>query len=396
MGRVDRFLELYPNKNTAKNYRQSIRLFFRSVYGEGDFRAQAEQYFEEDRDYERDLQDFLTSLNGRPPKTIRLRISCVKMFLLENNMELSQKSWRRLRRRIKGNRARTIDTVPSNEELKRIVHHLPINGKALYLTLASSGMRIGEALQLQLDDVDLTTDPVKMTIRGEYTKTGNPRIAFVSNEAKESLVDWLRTRADYLTRAVRRSHRYEKSEDDTRLFCFGRATARMMWHNALEKAGLDQRDPSTRFHRRHNHVLRKFFRTKMGSVIPVDVAEALMGHEGYLTEVYRRYSVEDLAKFYKQGEHALHMFTDWEEVGQLRAEIEEKNKRLQTIVNGVTAENLELKSKIARLDLENTGLKDRLNHVEGRIAEIERLTKKSVEELRSEVLRRFSQMPRSS
>ena len=31
-------------------------------------------------------------------------------------------------------------------------------------------------------------------------------------------------------------------------------------------------------------MLRKFFRTRLGAVIPVDVVEALMGHEGYLTE----------------------------------------------------------------------------------------------------------------
>jgi len=36
------------------------------------------------------------------------------------------------------------------------------------------------------------------------------------------------------------------------------------------------------------------------SSIPVDVVEALMGHEGYFTEVYGSYTVEDLARFYKK------------------------------------------------------------------------------------------------
>jgi tetrahydromethanopterin S-methyltransferase subunit F len=40
-------------------------------------------------------------------------------------------------------------------------------------------------------------------------------------------------------------------------------------------------------------------------VIPSDVVEALMGHEEGLTEVYRRYSTEDLEEFYKKGEYAL-------------------------------------------------------------------------------------------
>ena len=69
--------------------------------------------------------------------------------------------------------------------------------------------------------------------------------------------------------------------------------------------------------------MRKFFRTELGAVIPVDIVETLMGHEGYLTEVYRRYSFEDLGKFYQQGEHALIIFGSGEDVNKLREEIED-------------------------------------------------------------------------
>lgn len=93
------------------------------------------------------------------------------------------------------------------------------------------------------------------------------------------------------------------------------------------------------------HVLRKFFRTKMGSMIPIDVAEALMRHEGYLTEVYRKYSEKELADFYKRGEPALLVFTEASEVQKLRLEIEERNKQLQNLVNGLTARNLSWKRR---------------------------------------------------
>ena len=88
----------------------------------------------------------------------------------------------------------------------------------------------------------------------------------------------------------------------------------------------------------------------MATVIPVDVTEALMGHEGYLTEVYRRYSLEDLAKFYKQGEHTLLIFAEAGEVSKLRAEIEERNRQLQALVNGLIAENMELKNRLKILE----------------------------------------------
>jgi hypothetical protein len=90
----------------------------------------------------------------------------------------------------------------------------------------------------------------------------------------------------------------------------------------------------------------------MATVIPVDVTEALMGHEGYLTEVYRRYTPEDLAKFYKQGEYSLLVFTEAVEVNKLRQEIEDRNKQLQTLINGLVSENMELKAKMNKVETE--------------------------------------------
>ena len=140
--------------------------------------------------------------------------------------------------------------------------------------------------------------------------------------------------------------------------------------------------------------MRKFFRTRLGAVIPVDVVEALMGHEGYLTEVYRKYTVDDLAKFYLKGEHALLVFTDTQKVVELHKAIEEKNTQLQVLVNSLASENqsikgkvakfetenLEMKSKIARIDLENTETKKEMRQlgltVKSLIEKLENLTEK--------------------
>ena len=124
---------------------------------------------------------------------------------------------------------------------------------------------------------------------------------------------------------------------------------------------------------RHNDTIRfnRPFRTRMRTVIPVDVAEALMGHEEYLTEVYRKYSVDDLAKFYLQGESALLIFTEAEEAGKLR--VEERNKQLQILVSGLATENLELKIRMAKMELKNMDLKRRIQHIEDRLGNIEPL-----------------------
>ena len=352
MGRLD-YLKQYSSESTVRSYESALKAFFEMVHGEREnLEVLADRYFVEGRDYEADVQNFMVRLKGLAPKSVKLKLSAVRVFLIENEVDLPQRFWRRLRSRVKGSRALTIDKVPGNAELRSIISHLPEHGRALFLTLASSGMRIGEALQLKIGDLELDQESVKVNIRGEYTKSGNPRMAFVSREAKEAIEEWMKVRDEYLEAAAGKSHLYDKSAEDSRLFPFLGTTARIVWNSALQKAGHGKRDSSTNRRMIHPDVLRKFFRTKMGSVIPVDVVEALMGHEGYLNEVYRRYSIEDLAKFYKQGEHALLIFTEATEVTKLRQEIEEKNRQLQTLVNGLTTENLEMKNRLNQLKIE--------------------------------------------
>jgi len=365
MGRVEEFLKMYRSHNTVKAYRWALTEFFRSVYGEDEGRLEehAERYFNEKRDVEKDIENFLAAINDKPPKSVRLCLTAVRTFLIENDVELPVKFWRRLIKRVRGSRALTLDKVPSNAELRRIIMHMPVHGKALFLTLASSGMRIGEALKLKVEDVELDTKPVRVNIRGEYTKTGNSRVAFVSREAAEAIQEWLKVRSQYIEAAAGKSHRYGKPTEDQRLFPFEANTAYAVWKNALRKAGFLKKDAQTNRHTVHPHVLRKFFRTRMGSVIPVDVVEALMGHEGYLTEVYRRYSHEDLARFYSLGEAAVSVLAETEEVAKLRVEVEERNRQLQALVNGLTAENMELKQRLQKLE-------QKLSEIEKMLAEL--------------------------
>jgi len=379
MSKVKKVLDNYDNPQTRRNFEVAITQFFESVYGEGSFanlEEIAEKYFSEERNHKEALQNFFRSLNGMAPLTLKLKISNAKTFLVENDVELPQKFWKKINRRIKGSRALTLDRIPTNSELKRLLLHVPIQGKAIFLCLESSGMRIGELLKSNIDDLYLKEEPARIQIRGEITKTGNPRHAFINREAKEALTEWLKVRDEYLKAAVAKSHLYKKSLEDSRIFPFDKATAYSMWKIALHKSGLNGKDKSTGREKIHPHVLRKFFRTRLGATgIPVDVIEALMGHEKYLTEVYRRYSLEDLKKFYLKGESALLVFTEAQEVTKLRQEVDERSKTLQTLVNGLTAENLDLKSRVSRVELENTEMMKRFDSALEKLGEIEKLVK---------------------
>jgi len=363
LGRLSEFMALYKSKSTKKVYRWTIREFCRSVYGEKvdtekgiSLEDAVEKYFTEKRDHEKDVKKFFSRIADSPQKSVRAMMSIVKMLLLENKVELGEYFWKRLSRRIKGIRAVSQEKVPSNAELRRILTHMAVEGKAVYLMLVSSGMRIGEAMQLKLEDIDLDADPVKVNIRREYTKSGDARITFVSAEGKEAIQEWLKVRDDYIKTAVARSHFYEKDTESDRLFPFDVKKAYDQWTNALDKSKLNGRDPETNRHKIHPHVLRKFFRSKAG-MVSVDMAEALMGHSGYLTDVYRKYAnaEETLSDFYRQVEPSLEVFG---RTGEQYAQLKEETIGLQAVVN--------------RLTLENMSFKDSLEKAEGKRRKIEK------------------------
>jgi len=329
LSKVKKFLDNYEVYGTQRNFYVAIQQFLKTFYPETtdeNLEQIADKYFNEtNRNYEQDIITFLKSLNGKAPLSIKLKLSNVKTFLIEYDVELPLKFWKKISRRIKGSRALTLDRIPTTAELKQIIMHMSIQGKAVYLTLESSGMRIGELLKTELDDIFLNEEPVRIQIRGEVTKTGNSRHVFISQEAKEAIIEWLKVRDDYLKASALKSHFYEKSSDDPRLFPFIVSTSYSMWKKALHKSGLNGRDKSTNREKLHPHVLRKFFRTMLGaSGLQTDVIEALMGHEGYLTEVYRKYSLKTLREFYLKGEPSLLVFTDTQKIVEFQETIKKE------------------------------------------------------------------------
>jgi integrase len=388
MPRLSEFLGLYKNTGTKQTYKHIIKAYLQTMYPNNQelknlrvsiesLNTALDRYFESKRDHLADIQAFQSAIGERPPKTVRLYIACIRSLLIENDIELSQRFWRRVNGRIKGTRAQTHDHVPSHTEFRKILLHLPVHGKALALMLASSGMRIGEATQLELGDINLDATPLKINLRGSYTKTGNPRITFASDETKEAIREWLKVRGAYL-----KGKRLKiKNLDDSRLFPFTVNNAGKMWRYAIKKSRNGDRDKDTNRYRVHPHVLRKFFRTNLSQVIPVDIVEALMGHEGYLTQVYRKYPEKQLAEFYQQGVHVLNVFGIREDINKLKSELEQQNQTLQNHFQNLY-ENIVKK---------NTMLENQVVELNKRLAFIEKFQQKFWEGLRPEEIHEFQQ-----
>lgn len=369
---INEFISRYPNKNTKRNYRITLNKYF-SVLG-----VDPNSYFIDNRGYEKDIEQFFQYVmnHNYAPKTISADLGCIKIFFEYNRVDLPSIVWKDLRRRMGGTRARTQDKLPSTEELKTILSHLNIRGRAFFVTMASSGMRIGEVPELTFGDMYLDEDPCRIVVRGTHTKTGNTRTVFISQEAKELILEWLKVRTDFIKQARRLKYKFEKrgvedykrlDEDiknlkDDRVFPFGEHSAREMWNQALEDAELEDRDKDTNIRTLHPHTLRKFFRTNAGTVVNQDIAEALIGHEQGIVSVYARHQnggEKTLAKLYKEKVEAkVSIFNNTGEIKELQemtqVQSEEIGMQKQNL-RAVVDHNRTLEEKIDRIErLEGT------------------------------------------
>ena len=292
------------------------------------------KYIQSNPDTSANIKQFTAHLKGKSSMTIKIYVSAVRVFLQDHDLKLEAKDWQKLRRRghvPKRAKPETRDKKPSKEQLKSILNHVTVKGRALFLFLLSSGCRIGETLQLNTEDLDLDVDPQRAFIKGEYTKGGvGERTVFFSYEARDALKDWLQIKDTVGKRDGNGTYKGEK------IFGFGYDTAIFMWNNACDKANIGIKDKRTRRRLYHLHSLRKYFRTTIG--LDLDITHSLMGHVQYLDESYLRQELDDIAESYKR---AMSNVSVYEIIG---------NKELQLKTDTIEEENRKLKEKLLKTD----------------------------------------------
>jgi integrase len=75
------------------------------------------------------------------------------------------------------------------------------------MMLAATGMRATEALSIRIKDLDLESQPARLFVRGEYTKTRVDRTVFLTEEITQQLTSWL----DYKYRTRRVCYKDEQT-----------------------------------------------------------------------------------------------------------------------------------------------------------------------------------------
>lgn len=369
---LQEFLALYRSKHSRKHRLWALSKFFHHVYRlpqEPSRRFPLEErisilttlshrYLQEARDGTRKSEAdvkaiFIATKDELSPQSMKNLLSGVKVFLEEYGVVFPPRFFRRLLQRHGGGK-QTMDRIPTDEELRSILEHLPLHGRAFFHLLATSGLRIGTALQLELDDIELQGDITIIKVRGKLAKSGAPLITFASSETTRILHEWLATsaRKDYINEAVNQS-RYKRKEMDTRVFPWSRGLATNLWLKALQQVGLDERDSTTGWLVLHIHMLRARVSTKLSNAgIQQDYIHALLGQRGYLPS-YKKFRDDELEYQYRKGMPDLLISKHSKEIKRVEKRLEVENQELRDQVNAVS-------TVITKLSTENETLKEDL------------------------------------
>jgi integrase/recombinase XerD len=218
-----------------------------------------------------DIEAFLEHEQDRGMNisTVRLRLATLIAFL-HHLMEQDILSPSLLKRTIRLKLPETLPRAINPKDVKKLISVLDtIRDRALILLLLRTGIRIGEALSLTLNDIDMKDKKVHL-YQGEKNSMG--RVVYLSHDAYFALKRWLSVR-DKRRQAIFYGQ-------GSQALCY--STARHIFLRYITKAGLEDKGYTI-------HCLRHTFASELlNAGMRLEVLQQLMGHQDI--EVTRRYA----------------------------------------------------------------------------------------------------------
>jgi integrase/recombinase XerD len=241
----------------------SVRLFldFYAKSGKRDLEAMERTDLEAFIEYEQD--------RGLRISTIRTRLACIIAFLhflIEQDLiPLSL-----LKRRIKLKLPEVLPRAMHPSDVKKLLSAIDdIRDRALILLLLRTGMRIGEALGLRLNDLDMQDRKVHL-FQGEKNSMG--RVVYLSDDVLGALKLWVRRRDP--------NKEFVFYGRNNKPICY--STGRSRFVQSIQKAGLEQKGYTV-------HCLRHTFASELlNAGMRLECLQQLLGHQDI--EVTRRYA----------------------------------------------------------------------------------------------------------
>jgi len=218
-----------------------------------------------------DLEGFIEHEQDRGLRisTVRTRLACIVAFfhfLVEQEVIFGVV----LKRRMKLKLPDVLPRAMNPADVKKLLSGIDdVRDRALILLLLRTGMRIGEALGLRLNDLDIRDRKVHL-FQGEKNSMG--RVVYLSDDVMWALKLWLRRRDQ--------NQEFVFYGRGNKPVCY--STGRSRFVKYIQKAGLEQKGYTV-------HCLRHTFASELlNAGMRLECLQQLLGHQDI--EVTRRYA----------------------------------------------------------------------------------------------------------
>ena len=206
----------------------------------------------------------------------------------------------------------------SLEEIRKIIGEANFKKKGLYLTLLSSGMRVGETIQLKKKHFDTSTKNFMIKIPANLTKTKQARTVFISKEASNAIRPLLKKISD-------NDGVFSKNENPHYAVC----AEEMTFKRILNNVGLVESYESSRTNKITMHSFRAYFFTKAVRAHDENYAHMMIGHGGYLMQ-YDRLTDDEKLEMYLELEPEL-LIDEFVRKDRKIEDLEKKNQRIDEL-----------------------------------------------------------------
>ena len=324
---LDRAYRLSKSYGTVRSYLTALHKFQKFC----DLKSNLSQVLYELKNEKLDpvslLDEFYTFMsNGRVKnRTIIVYLSIVKDYLNFHGMHIYTEDIKQ--------KFRTPKPEVFYEEglTKSILNRLLQNSvpklRLGILLACSSGMRVGEIMQLKFSDIDFTTSPTTIKVRRETTKTRETRFTHITTETTKFLGDYMtkKKQSDYPYLFMNHHGEFGTREYYKSMFSARQAMLEKLRLTIQNIPELSMKNENEKY-RVHFHAFRKWFKTQVTTAGQSDFAEALMGHKS-LKLVYFKQSSEARIKLYTQMEPFL-TISDFTKIEKTMDELQEQVQSL--------------------------------------------------------------------
>jgi integrase len=279
--------------------------------------------------------------------TLKQRVVTLKNFLEYHDVDISPRKFK-LKVRLPRVIRRSKEALSKEDIIDILNACSDIKLKTYVMLLAATGMRATEALSIRIKDLDLKSNPARLFVRGEYTKTKTDRTVFLTQEIAQQLVSWLNYK--YRTRRVCYKNeqtgktiteiRTPKKKDNDLVFAvyqsiedpnpknlyfdvvrfFGKTLDRMNRGNKEEGSNGRRREITL-------HSFRRFVKTTISDLGYSDFSEWFIGHSG---STYWRKKESEKAELFKKIEPYL-TFLNIHQLERQGADIQTKVEELEEL-----------------------------------------------------------------